>query len=180
MRTDRSFLESLIEQASEIETLIQARYRVYCLTTKPDSILMWSHYADRHRGICLEFDTANTVFSTALKVEYLDAYRPLDLSDNSAATTLLPLITKSAPWRYEDEYRLIAEEKSAASGHDALIAENGFLAFPRDALKSVIVGCAVSDAAREELRRIVDRSGHTLALKMARRIPNRYALTIGP
>ncbi len=30
---------------------------VYCLCEKPDNLLMWSHYADAHRGICLQFDT---------------------------------------------------------------------------------------------------------------------------
>jgi hypothetical protein len=32
--------------------------RIYCLTPHADSILMWSHYADNHKGICLEFSTS--------------------------------------------------------------------------------------------------------------------------
>src|ERR1039458_3080564 len=28
--------------------------RIYCLTPDPCSTLMWSHYAENHRGICLE------------------------------------------------------------------------------------------------------------------------------
>lgn len=30
--------------------------KVGCLTTKNDNTLMWSHYADKHRGICIEYD----------------------------------------------------------------------------------------------------------------------------
>ena len=29
---------------------------VYCLCEKPDNLLMWSHYASAHQGICLQFD----------------------------------------------------------------------------------------------------------------------------
>jgi hypothetical protein len=39
-----------------------SKYRIYCLTPCPRSILMWSHYADNHRGICLEFRVRNNVF----------------------------------------------------------------------------------------------------------------------
>lgn len=34
---------------------IQKEIGVYCLTTVPDSILMWSHYANNHKGVCLEY-----------------------------------------------------------------------------------------------------------------------------
>ncbi len=44
----------------------------------PDNnILMWSHYADGHRGICLEFDTRYSPFNEVqkvLKVKYDNAY----------------------------------------------------------------------------------------------------------
>ena len=29
---------------------------ILCLTSNPDSVVMWSHYADKHRGIVIEFD----------------------------------------------------------------------------------------------------------------------------
>ena len=28
---------------------------IYCLSAVPDHILMWAHYADGHRGFCLQF-----------------------------------------------------------------------------------------------------------------------------
>jgi hypothetical protein len=38
-----------------------AERRIYCLTPKADSTLMWSHYADNHCGVCLEFSVANNM-----------------------------------------------------------------------------------------------------------------------
>lgn len=29
--------------------------KIYCLSSKKDSFLMWSHYCDSHRGFCIEF-----------------------------------------------------------------------------------------------------------------------------
>src|SRR5579863_196726 len=46
--------------------LIPNRWRIYCLTPVPDSTLMWSHYADDHRGICLEFGTDARLFASAV------------------------------------------------------------------------------------------------------------------
>ena len=56
LRTDRSFLQEKIRQISEgLWEAIGERYRVYCLSTKQECALMWAHYADKHRGVCLEF-----------------------------------------------------------------------------------------------------------------------------
>ncbi|PNV83898.1 MAG: hypothetical protein C0627_03670 [Sulfurimonas sp.] len=43
-----------------------------CLSAKNDDILMWSHYANNHSGIVLEFDKAHLFFNTKpLAVEEL-------------------------------------------------------------------------------------------------------------
>lgn len=38
---------------------VRASVGVFCVSAKPDDILMWAHYADSHRGLCLEFDGCN-------------------------------------------------------------------------------------------------------------------------
>ena len=38
---------------------------VACFSAKNDDLLMWAHYADGHRGFCLEFDTSLMPFSRA-------------------------------------------------------------------------------------------------------------------
>ena len=45
---------------------------IYCLSTVMDDILMWSHYSDSHKGLCLEFDTTKEImlFGQAFKVNY--------------------------------------------------------------------------------------------------------------
>ena len=43
---------------------------MYCLSRIRDSILMWSHYADCHRGVCLIYDTRDAFFAGARAVRY--------------------------------------------------------------------------------------------------------------
>ncbi|WP_233968953.1 DUF2971 domain-containing protein [Pectobacterium polaris] len=46
-------------------------YRVLCLTKKTDNILMWSHYADSHKGAVLVFDFSDDIkFQSINKVGY--------------------------------------------------------------------------------------------------------------
>ena len=40
---------------------------ILCLTEVPDSLLMWAHYADSHKGFLVGFNTTHTFF-TNMKV----------------------------------------------------------------------------------------------------------------
>jgi Protein of unknown function (DUF2971) len=152
LSTDPSFLKSLLRDMMGIDRPIHERFRVLCLSAKPDSVVMWSHYADKHRGICLEFSTDNEEFSGAYKVEYCQKYPSYNLTDQSLEHNLLPLVTKSAEWSYECEYRVIAEEHTMAASTESLHTHGGFLSVPPDSLKSVILGCEIDDASRNNVR----------------------------
>ena len=82
---------------------------------------MWAHYGDKHRGICLEFDVWQPNLSSAIRVQYRETYPTFPLDDG---TDISPFYTKSAEWAYEEEYRLIAQEKEHAFGLETLITEN--------------------------------------------------------
>lgn len=66
----------LLRFTPEFHNFIPARWMIYCLTPHPDSILMWSHYASNHTGICLEFacDTGKFLFGGAAAVSYCSRY----------------------------------------------------------------------------------------------------------
>lgn len=90
---------------------------------------------------------------------------------------MLPLLAKAKDWSYEGEYRLIAQEESAALNRDRLITKNNLLGLPDDVLTSIIVGCAAPRSTREAVAEIVKRSGHRIELQEARAY--HYSLTIG-
>lgn len=95
---------------------------VVCLSTKKDSILMWSHYADSQQGICIEYDfnqwTADSLQRKLLfPVLYTDEpVNTSELFDKDAHTiskypvdeaVLCAAINKASIWNYENEWRMV-------------------------------------------------------------------------
>jgi hypothetical protein len=165
------------EAAPEMQRQMDERYRVYCLTTKPACPLMWAHYADHHCGICLEINVRQPDLCAAIQVQYRDTYPTFRLDDNR---DLSPFYTKSREWHYEDEYRLVAEEKKGAFDPRTLKTEDQFYTLPPGSLMSIIIGARAPEETRRTIRDIVHRSGHNLLIRQARRSPDRYELVIDP
>lgn len=123
--------DSVMKKARKI---ISEQCRVTCLSEKMDSPLMWSHYANKHYGFCLEYDFTHTMIKrypdlwTAqmmlFPVIYSDS-RPLlsqSISDpkillqymktkrmpvDIVKNILYGLLFKSQDWEYEKEWRII-------------------------------------------------------------------------
>ena len=88
---------------------------VLCFSTSNcDMILMFSHYADRHRGVCLHFeiDDEDTLDEIAplngREVKYQETIPPFNDSKEAHMT----LLTKYKKWGYEKEYRVFKVVKS--------------------------------------------------------------------
>jgi len=178
IRIDPAYRSELVQQISaSFANIIPERWKIYCLTPVPDSTLMWSHYADDHRGVCLEFGTDNPIIGIALCVDYRRSYpdwAPHIVANAGAANTLL---TKSDDWSYEKEYRIIAlsqgiSRPAAAAG---LTLDGNFLGIPEGAIKSVIVGC---EAPFYEVRKTILDLSPSMQIKRAVRSPNEFRLQI--
>ena len=101
--------------------------RVCSLSADPRNITMWSHYANGHKGVCLEFDLVS-----AKPIMYMNAERFQKVFSASHMSRLLRRIDnketvkkmaylieklrrlyaiKSSDWAYENEWRIWREEK---------------------------------------------------------------------
>jgi len=91
---------------------------VTCFSETNDNLLMWSHYANRGRGFCLEFDTKFTPFEKIRQVEYSSEFPEIDLTEslleNNYDELLRLYCTKSEHWSYEREWRGIHKEADKA------------------------------------------------------------------
>ncbi|MCU1079896.1 MULTISPECIES: DUF2971 domain-containing protein [Stenotrophomonas] len=85
--------------------------------------LMWSHYADQHMGICLEYATANHVAGSIRQVSY-DKPRSIKMSDVAkwrleadpiARERVIEtaFLSKAPAWAYEKEWRVLAKASSS-------------------------------------------------------------------
>ena len=83
--------------------------RVLCFSRTWSNPVMWSHYADKHRGACLCFKAPNELL---LGITYEAKRLPTQLEDDlqggsvSSELSKKLLTTKFADWKYEDEVRL--------------------------------------------------------------------------
>ena len=133
LETNYNYFQSKIEEyfvsyKQISKTLPKLKTRILSLTTKQDNLLMWSHYGDSHKGICLEY-TSNQIekllFENKMtkddfifaKVIYSEKrFSIADLSffkyfiDEKMINYLFRIemyFTKFEDWSYEDEYRFI-------------------------------------------------------------------------
>jgi hypothetical protein len=175
-RTNPQMLaEKIVEIYKGLWPQIADRYRVYCMGPDPGNVLMWSHYADSHKGICLEFSTRNVVMCSATQLEYCNEFPMVRLYSKDEDDNLVPLLTKADVWSYEREYRLVAQDRGNSTPHDTLLTEANYLRLPPNALTSIIVGC---QAPFDEVEQIVRCFAPGLPIRKALREPDRYALTI--
>jgi hypothetical protein len=102
--------------------------RVGCFATNPNSVVMWSHYAKKHTGICVEV-SGPTMLSSAKFLELLhpvrytekfsDAFQlcwPREGDLYQVRFDLWPILAachKSEEWRYEGEWRLISSDPAS-------------------------------------------------------------------
>ena len=125
------------------------RLGLLCFSERWDNPVLWSHYAEKHCGICLGFDVADDAIA---RVEY--ANRRFKVRADPIKSTGAPgqesvrklMLTKYSHWRYEREWRRFVPLHECER-------ENGLFFTPfagHMKLETVIVG-ALSPVSREEV-----------------------------
>ena len=112
---------------------------VTCFSDVEDSILMWAHYADSHRGVCFVFqEIMKPQPWIAMDVIYSSERYPVDITDKADVQNFKrSVLYKAIDWQYEREKRMIDYRKPP-----------GLRTFPREALVGAIYGDRISDDDR--------------------------------
>jgi hypothetical protein len=124
-----------------------SRFGVLCFTENWKDILQWSHYADRHRGICLGFDVAGEPgkFGKVTYVEMKDV--PPEKPDQGFMWHAIS--TKLKVWEYEREWRVFTTLTDGV-WNDCAGRELYFVNFGETlVLKHVILGFSNTTGAKE-------------------------------
>lgn len=82
---------------------------VICFSRAWHNPVLWSHYGDKHKGVCLGFDIAEkTVMSVGYAPKRLRINPKMDLKGDEIGEKTMQriLTTKFEDWRYEDEIRV--------------------------------------------------------------------------
>ena len=122
---------------------------VCCFSRINDSILMWAHYANSHRGFCLEFssDSENPHGIHPLDVCYSEMLAKLNFHNQADDAIANMIFTKSLDWKYEQEMRCIA---------DGLVSQDDRKKrFDASTLKAVYLGVKCEEVTSEKIKDIV-------------------------
>ncbi len=140
----------------EVARQMQEAVGIFSVTEDPLSPTMWSHYADEHRGLVLEFDSSHPWFHRARsrsdefyrlrRVNYLD----LSETRRTFLETANPLITKGSDWQYEKEWRVLALLQDAI---DTVSGPHGpvhLFSLDVSAVRAVVFGLRASQEVIEQ------------------------------
>lgn len=147
---------------------------VICFSTDWENPLMWAHYGEKHYGMCLGFDIPDEL---AMRVSYepnrLDFN--IDLSAPNAGVTpeivKAMLLTKFEAWRYENEYRVMAEleDKDKDGRYYADFGESLML-------REVIIGVRC-ETSQLEVAKWIGELGHDVEIRKARLAFKQFKIT---
>ena len=127
---------------------------VSCFSERKDSMLMWGHYADGHRGVCVAYNTLELSRSnkkTVIPVNYSDIIPKLNgITEFEITRFFLEVLrTKATDWAYEKEWRCI-QDKSACGQN--WTNTGALLEVPRP--KAIYLGCRTSNERTEQMKNL--------------------------
>lgn len=115
-------------------------YKLSCFSKYNDQTLMWSHYADKHNGICIGFNFPHRYDDKFIlcPVKYIKELKELDCNADTHRVILYWLTNKSINWEYEGEFRAISHSKNIDSKYEYTTYDSKYI-------QEIIFGCNLSD-----------------------------------
>jgi len=168
---DRAQMYRSEQFSRQVSEHLRNGMEVLCMSEVRDNIVMWSHYADHHKGLCLGFSTENSgLLRAAEKVEYKSTLPVLNVLRASREDVNGGLVgTKFSAWDYEREWRVVR----AATAHQRY-------PLPRGTLVEVVFGWRIPAHDRRQIVRMVHYSRTQVKYFQAREDERAYALQIVP
>ena len=185
------------EEVREFEKNIETQTKntidealVSCFSKNSKSLLMWAHYADKHKGVCIEYerpvssDFVDMIYSEKrpkLRLESLTRYIAAvsvvgkDYSQEIQRKMFLeamePFITKSKEWEYEQEVRCLITKFGK---NENLIQENGDYFYKMPLPTKIYIGCRCKGKELTKLLKLTNE--HKIKVIFYKEDKNTYSL----
>lgn len=175
----RKYVSTLKNMFSYVctETIDKAKcdLRVFCASRTNDNPLMWGHYGNGLRGLCIEYDT-NYLSGGLIEVKYTSAppvLKPADLSSprniNSQLICQLLYGYKQECWSYEQEIRIALQVEKLQNYSNKL-------QLPPNTIKSITIGSLMPEVEQQKVISIA--KSLSVPYKFAEPIPKTYEINI--
>lgn len=119
------------------------RLPIFCISGTSTNVLLWSHYARNHTGVCFQFNANSTDLIGAKRIIYCIKRPEVNLivrppTEKMMETTLL---VKAKDWEYEQEWRVFSLGKPA-----------GIRVFKPETLTGIIFGYKTSTSHKKMVK----------------------------
>lgn len=175
LKEDKWLDSSIISLKQESNRkLFEKKIGVFSMSKSYKNILMWSHYADEHKGLVFEIDRKenSTFFNVNIvgnrkteKVKYVKKYELLSYLNDKEREAETLLLSKYKLWEYEEEYRIISFDG------------NRRYKFNKRLIKKIYFGCKADETNIKKIIQLCQLNGFThVEFKKAKLIPGKFAL----
>lgn len=170
-------------KSGAFQSRMNARFGIVCLSRRPLNILMWSHYANEHKGFLIELKIPvfGPIWEHSMPNEWLIPHkiiyskkRPMigPVGHDPQAEFEQHSLTKSLDWRYEQEERVFDH-----------IRGPGIHSYRRnEILCSVIAGMRMEPPEYKKLGAIINATNQTndtnISLYKVKEVEGTFTLTV--
>lgn len=154
------------DQEKQVGYSLLNRSGIICFSSQVKNTLMWSHYADSHRGVALRFKCEpDPFFSTGtegrvVQVTYGDDIIFKNQSVFHDSDGIFEKFSRKACcWSYEEEFRVF-KVPTSYSADDAA----GIQSFNSNIVDAIYLGLRASDETINRIRKIINNSSHEILL----------------
>lgn len=175
-----SALENFEELRKNYEKFVRPQNEremgILSLAKTKENLLMWSHYANSHKGYCVgldrsylqkieEFNNLRSNLAVLEEVMYSKEYPNFNGASSDPKTDIYPLFTKSADWAYEQEVRLIIKNAVGMS----------YKIHPK-AIREVTLGIKLPEESTEKIKEIIHCDLPHVELYQAKKADKKFML----
>jgi hypothetical protein len=173
-RIAKPFINACLEENSKLGVL--------CLSEVYNDIIMWSNYADNHRGIVLQFDKStlegDPTYRYCKAMDYKNNIITLHdmniYAEKPDELARMLLFKKTDRWQHEREWRIIVDP-----GLNDIAGCRTFK-YPKLALTGVIFGWKMSPQDKSAVKMWLKDGNHEARIYQATGETSSYSLRIDP
>lgn len=146
---------------------------ITCFSLKRENMLMWSHYAKKHTGACIEFHSIPLIESltnngktkvNVNEVTYRSELGTINFHESPKVAVDNLVFTKAEDWSYEKEFRVL------------LVNENGLKSFDLKTIVSITFGTKCPDSIVSQSKTLLEQKNTYPKFYKARLAPKQFHL----
>jgi hypothetical protein len=177
--------EGIPELNAEVQAVL-CHSRVFCVSELHDNVVMWSHYADEHRGVVFKLrclDQIDNALLAARKVNYTQSFLAFPDAEkyvrhltgeerfDYAPLCMNIAFAKHADWAYEREWRVHLQLVGELPGDGHSIYKED----PR-VFEEIYLGCRMEEGEVDEMVGFVRQHLPTMKVFQARKSATAFSL----